>query len=867
MRRSSVMLWGIVSGCSLASAEELHVPGEYPTIQAAIDVTFHGDCTAVQSEASMEPISSVASGGSAGSIDRHVESSKRAHESNVEHVARFVSLERDPESDNPSDVVFTPDGSRFIIAHRESQNLAVWDAIQTEFICSIDVSGAVQSIAVSPDGETIAAVNLDNNTVSIVDLVAMNETHIIPVGLNPGVVRVSPAGDVAAVAITGDSQLCVVDLASAQVIRTIEDVGFYLDRGLINRRAPAASIRFGPIEFIDDDRVVTLDSAADEFQIINVRTGDVHRIALSEGSRTFAVSDDRTVAAVTHPDPERRISVIDLVSGTLVHAFSTGTHNLWGGAAIAVNHDGTRALVEGSPSVRGYDLVAGEDLSNWAPIGVVSMIPLPDGFRVMVFGTKSGVYSFTGPLLLDGTHAGYLGFGAINPVTGEVVGCASAYGDHLALFDPSAPVDPLVETRLTGPPVESDRCRSVDITADGATAIAVSYFSDNLFVIDTESGLASTAYQTGREPVDAAITPDGSLAVVANYASDFVTVIDLATGQTTEIQTNIGASNVEISPDGDWAYVAHSSVEDGVWRINLQSKQIHGDVLYTSGMSFTEFSYAPYHPAVLSPDGSLLAVVAHRRLSLIDTAGWLIVGARQYSSQDPIEWVSFGADSRRVFISTESSGRVDVYDWTGSGFEFALQIMEVDTPWQVIERDNGFVYVNSWGDSAIKVYPPGFGGFPVSTIQLSSPCVSMAIDEDRNLLYVASGDSVTEIGGAVGYEHEDHGRVHVIDLVSHETVESIQLGHAPSDFAFDQAMRIAVLAAPEADGAFLVSPVEGCNPADLVPPFGALDFDDVLAFLSAFAAMDPLADLAPAFGEFDFDDILVFLAAFGAGCP
>ncbi len=56
-------------------------------------------------------------------------------------------------------------------------------------------------------------------------------------------------------------------------------------------------------------------------------------------------------------------------------------------------------------------------------------------------------------------------------------------------------------------------------------------------------------------------------------------------------------------------------------------------------------------------------------------------------------------------------------------------------------------------------------------------------------------------------------------------------------------------------------------PADLAEPYGVLNFDDVLAFLVAFGAMDPAADLAPSFGDFNFDDVLAFLTAFGAGCP
>ncbi|MFI4898412.1 MAG: hypothetical protein ACIARR_11370 [Phycisphaerales bacterium JB059] len=55
------------------------------------------------------------------------------------------------------------------------------------------------------------------------------------------------------------------------------------------------------------------------------------------------------------------------------------------------------------------------------------------------------------------------------------------------------------------------------------------------------------------------------------------------------------------------------------------------------------------------------------------------------------------------------------------------------------------------------------------------------------------------------------------------------------------------------------------NPGDLAPPFGVFNFDDVLAFLVAFGAMDPIADSAPPLGTFNFDDVLAFLTAFTEG--
>ncbi len=74
------------------------------------------------------------------------------------------------------------------------------------------------------------------------------------------------------------------------------------------------------------------------------------------------------------------------------------------------------------------------------------------------------------------------------------------------------------------------------------------------------------------------------------------------------------------------------------------------------------------------------------------------------------------------------------------------------------------------------------------------------------------------------------------------------------------------LGGPDAAG-ILLPESAGCNAADLAEPFGALDFSDVIAFLTAFGTMQPPADLAEPMGVFDFSDVIAFLTAFGAGCP
>ncbi len=57
-----------------------------------------------------------------------------------------------------------------------------------------------------------------------------------------------------------------------------------------------------------------------------------------------------------------------------------------------------------------------------------------------------------------------------------------------------------------------------------------------------------------------------------------------------------------------------------------------------------------------------------------------------------------------------------------------------------------------------------------------------------------------------------------------------------------------------------------CSPADLVAPFGELNFSDVLEFLDAFANKGVDADLSEEYGILDFSDVLVYITLFGEGC-
>ncbi|MAY75954.1 MAG: hypothetical protein CMJ31_14790 [Phycisphaerae bacterium] len=59
----------------------------------------------------------------------------------------------------------------------------------------------------------------------------------------------------------------------------------------------------------------------------------------------------------------------------------------------------------------------------------------------------------------------------------------------------------------------------------------------------------------------------------------------------------------------------------------------------------------------------------------------------------------------------------------------------------------------------------------------------------------------------------------------------------------------------------------GCNRADIGLPYGTLDIGDVVAFLTAFGQMNPLADIGAPMGTYDIGDVVAFLTLFGQGCP
>ena len=775
--------------------------------------------------------------------------------------AQFVFTGSEPEGDAPSDVVYSPDGSMIIIAHRESQNLILWDAATLTFVGEVPISGAAQSVAVTPDGSTAVVANIDNNTVSIVDLGSLTETAVIPVGTNPGHVEISPAGDLAAVAIGFDGTLQVIDIASASIARTINNVGYSV-RFSASFEAPATSIQYSKFVFVDDDRVLNAEASASELQFIDVRTGTVDRIAIPSSAAGLAVSADRSTAIVTHSYSARALTVVDTATSS-ISATLTPTFDLTG--PVTLNADGTTAVVAAQNASRVLDVTAGTFGGSINTASINEFHTTFDGRYAVGVGFRGAVIDMqTGAYAAEVNNAVSTELGALSPTDYQAAMCSTTFGDDLVVADVQGASGSLLAFMRSGPEAEGDRCRTIAVSPDGSTAVGVSIFSDTATIVDAATGTVTASTPLGERPSAVRITSDGSTAVVGNLDSTFASVIDLATGTSTEVAISRRAGAVELSPDGQYAYLGVVASGDGVWRIDLNTNTVAGPKILTGNMGGVGYSYSQNSGMAVKPDGSILAVAGSfdNVVSIIDTASWSLLG--NIPAGDFPAMVSFSPDGTRMYVSNRNGDSVSFYDSSSPTPSLIATLPVGDSPWQTVDDGNGKLWVNNWGDSRVSAYD-SFSGVLLGSVTFPDPPVGLEFDADTNTVRVAHGTVSTSLGGEPGFAMSQSGTLTLINADDFST-ESYDLGVGPASMASSANGSLIAVAAPIGDGMALLSLDPGCSAADLSEPYGSLNFFDVSAFLSAYTAGDLAADFNSD-GVLNFFDVAEFINIFNAGCP
>ncbi|MFO0839193.1 MAG: dockerin type I domain-containing protein [Phycisphaerae bacterium] len=747
-----------------------------------------------------------------------------------------------PEGDTPIDVDFTPDGARIVVAHRDSRNLIVYSAATRAFLAAVPLSGSPQALAISSDGVHAITANIWEDTASIVDLSTYAETAVIPVGDQPGTARVTPNGALGIIGNMRSGSLSIINLTTATETRRIAGVGF-VNSAWINFEAGVVVPYFNPVECANDTIVINADYYADRIRFVDIASGSITAVVSNPAPRGIAVVPGGATAFVSHGAASQSVSVLNVPTRTI-----TATHAIGLDLAgpIACDAAGTRVLVAGFNVCRMLTLPAGTVSADIAAatqwLGATA-----DGNFALCAGARGSLVSFaTGAVVKDYALPLLTNLGGVAPIGSRGALISYVFSEDLNVVTTSGAASIVEGTQPSGPAPEADKTRTVAVSADGTKAVTTNILSDTASIVTLPAGTVDAVVAVGDRPSEVAITPDGSKAVVANLDSTFASIISLSTHAVSNVPISTRAAQVEISPDGHYAYLSVVSGGDGVWRIDLNTASVTGAKLLTGDMGSAGFAFQQSSGLTLSHDGATLATCDSftDTITIIDTASWSI--AQLVTVGDfPVRAV-FSADDQTIYVSNKNDDTIRVVHKSAGVWAAGASIPVGDQPFEMaLSADGNTLYVANFGAPTSIGVVNLSSGTMTTTIPTPNFPLGLHLDPSGESLHVASGNWTASFGPGPAFAFDAFGEYLVIDTATNAIVDQATTGQPAGMLAFDDITPRAVMSAPLVDSLSVVDFVPVCvgdvngdnvvNEADLgvllahwqasVPPNTAGDLD------------------------------------------
>jgi YVTN family beta-propeller protein len=701
-----------------------------------------------------------------------------------------------PEGDTPSAAAFTPDATRIVVAHMTSRSLVVFDAATRVVVRVIALSGTHADVAVSADNVHAVTANLFENTASIVDLSTGVEIAVVPVGTQPACVRFTPSGAKAVVGNAVSQSLSVIDVASATELHRIPGAGFQ-SITTISFEPGVVTYRINGFECPSETLAVHPDNLNAQIDFFDLAAGTVSSIACDPQPRGIAMTPNGSKIVVSHYSNVRKLTVVDPATHAITQILST-PNDL--SEPVAIRPDGTKAAVSVQNGTQIVDLGTGVFFGVQSTASVNAMLSTPDGQYVLAVGFNGSLISYaTGTIVntLNGLVSTYVG--AVAPSGQRAAMLSNHNGEDLLVVNTNGAAGFLEGRVPSGPPPEGDASRDVAISADGTIAVATNILGANASVIDVATGSMLAIVPVGARPADVALTPDRSKAVVANLDSTFASVIDLGTHAVTNVPISTRGSEVEISPDGRYAYVAVVTGGDGVWRIDLTTSAVAGPKLLTGDMGSVFYLFQQSSGMTLSPDGATLAVCGSftNNVTLIDTATWSVSATVAVGTM-PAR-AAFSADSQTAYVANKTTNTVSELRNTGA-WNVVRTIPVGAQPFEMaVDSAGQRLYVANAQSHAVGVVDLVAGAMIASVPVPNSP-QALALSPSGACLVCASGTWSVSLGPGPLLAIARSGAVTVIDTAGASVVQTITTGLPPAAMAFDSAGTRGVVAEPMWDG-------------------------------------------------------------------
>ncbi len=725
----------------------------------------------------------------------------------------FIGVGVPPEGDMPMDLAFTPDGANIVVAHRDSQNLIVFDANTREVLHTIPLSGSPNSLAVTADGQYAVTANLFENTASIVDLAAATEVAVVPVGAQPGVVHVTPDSTKAVVGNTLDGNLSVIDLATATELGRIPGATFFQ---ILSWNTWANESRFTDYRIgADNNTIVFPDLFNNRILFGDIAAGTMTPVPCDAYPALLDLSADGTTAVVTHYTVTK-ITVIDVLARTITKVIPTIGNSPM--PPIAINNAKTKAVYLCSNAVRVVNLVTNALSPELFTGAVFDMRTTADGHYCMVGNYLSTLVSYdTESIVANLLTTGAADRLAVSPADPRAVlmhGLGTEFIDVLNTDGYNAHFE---ETVPSGPPPEGDKARGVAFTPDGSKAVVINNHSENATLMDLATHSVAAVVPVGQRPGAVAITPSGAQAVVANLDSYFTTVIDLATASATNVALGRRAGRVAISPSSQYAYLPVVTDGDGVWRVDLFTLSVAGPKVATGNMGSINFPFDTVSGIALSHDGATLVTCGSfdNTISIIDTAAWSEV-KRLPVGLFPVR-AAFSPDDTTIYVSNTDADTVSVVANAGSGSHVTATINVGDQPWELDVNPAGTkLYVANYLGKSISVV-----GLPANVVQATIPLPPTNGGGEPLGLHAS-------VDGTALYVTANGADFHVINAASNTIQETLNTGLVAADFKFHDQTHSAFMACPFGSDGLTI--VRVALPGDLNCD-GSVDFGDINPFV------------------------------------
>ena len=767
----------------------------------------------------------------------------------------FVGASSDPDGDGPTDIQHTPDGTRVVVACRDSQNLIVFDVDTRLAVATVALSGSPQEVAITPDGTRAVTANLHEDTASIVDLTTYTEIAVVPVGDQPGGVKITPDGTRAVVGNTVDESISVVDIATATELHRIDEAGFRLTTSF-NIEAGLVIYSFTNFEIAADNRTVILpDRYGNQISFFDINQGTVHHVGSLEAPDSVAISADGRKAVVGHEGNGRAVSVID-VNFQSISKTIAAPDTLYNGV-IALNPAATKCAISLLNDTRIIDIV--DDIVG--PIINTSYAPrdlgtTPDGQYLVCSNYATDVIDWdTESIVARPNYILYTLQASCSPTQNRMVGVQGLVDEDLVFVNADGGAAHLEGIVPSGPLPEGDAASWVAVTPAGDTAVLINAISDNAAIIDLATDTVRSYVPVGDRAGEVAITPDGTKAVCSVRDDSWCTVIDLATDTGTNIPISRRQARAHVSPDSHYAYVPTIASPEGVWRINLLTNQVEGAQLPTGNLSTVGYVFSQWSGSALSPDGHWLVTCNSYddTLTIIDAPAWTV--AATVNAGDVPARALFSDDSATLFVTSRDTDEVLIIDMSDpTGPQDAVAVG--DMPYVMAShpaRPN--LYVANFNDRTISVVDTT-RLLVTDTIALPQPDgagqpVGLHVSDDGAYLYVAANGA----------------DFHVIDTATNAIIATVNTGLAPVHLAFHDGTRTGFMPSPLGDDGLSMVRVRFPGTGDFDGD-GDVDLKDFASLSNCFTGAGGTAPVGCAEGDFDLDqdvdadDFAEFVVAF-----